>query len=215
MRNSSIRDSVKSQLGLCAAAVAGTAAIGAEADGALVLTNANTSIPVPQTTAGVYLNLITGATGTSGASVSGWDFNPYNTASGLGFYWSGTLIAGQRSGGVETAVGSALYADLTAGGTVGPASTFTSAIQGTSANFRSSGDKVLGLRFVNENTGVFNYGYLTITTTGNSGFPATITGWVYDDAGASVTYPIPEPSAGLLLLTAGAAAMRRRRGQVA
>lgn len=211
---------VNAQLGLCAAAVAGTAAFSTNvAEATLVTTFQNTTIPVPADVFGVYINLENGVTGTSGSGTPGWDFNPYQTASGLGFYWSPSpLVGGNRAGGVETAPASALYADMAPGSTVGPGNTYTSAIQGTSANFRSTGNHILGLRFVNA-AGIFNYGYLKISTTtgaGNgAGFPATVTGWVFDDSGATVTIPggggvTPEPgTAAILALATGALGVRR------
>jgi hypothetical protein len=203
--------SIQTQLGLCAAAIAGTAAVASTAEAVIVTTFQNTTIPIPATLAGVYLNFATGATGTS--AFAGWDFNPYQTASGLGFYWGTDLVAGARAGGVETAPGSNLDADYAAtGGPVGPAQTFTSAIQGASLNYRNTGLHRLPLRFVNG--AVFNYGYVDIQTTagaGNqAGFPANLRGWVFDDSGAAMTVPpIPEPSsASLLALVAGAAGLR-------
>jgi hypothetical protein len=220
MRKVSMSSSnVQAQLGLCAAALVGTAAVGTTAEAALVTTFQNTVIPVPATLSGIYINLENGTTGPSSA-LAGWDFNPYQTASGLGFYWSPSpLVGGNRAGGVETAPASALYADMAPGSTVGPANTYTSAIQGTSANYRNSASHFLGVRFVNGAGTAFDYGYVKITTTagaGNgAGFPATITGWVYDDAGGTVTIPggtTPEPaSAGLLALIAGAVGLRGRR----
>jgi hypothetical protein len=205
--------SVQAQLGLCAAALAGTAAVTPSAEATIVTTFANTTIPVPATLAGIYINLQNGLTGTSAATTPGWDFNPYQTATGLGFYWSPDLVGGLRGGGVATGPATNLYQDFAAtGGTAGPTSDYTSAIQGTSLNYRSTGTHRLGLRF--SNAGVFNFGYLTIDTTagaGNlNGFPATIRGWVFDDSGAAITIPpVPEPSsAALLALVAGSAGLR-------
>ncbi|HRK30128.1 MAG TPA: hypothetical protein PLD59_03540, partial [Tepidisphaeraceae bacterium] len=207
---------VRKQLGLCAAAMAGVAAVSGEAKAVLVTTNENTVLPVPQTLAGVYLNFITGATGTSGASTAGWDFNPYNTASGLGIYWNPATVGGLRGAGVATAPASVVYADLAPGSVIDATSPFTSSIQGTSLNYRNTGSKFLGVRFVNEGTGAMNFGYVKIDTTATTGFPATINGWVYDDSGAGVTIPpIPEPSTGLLALAGGALAVRRWRGKAA
>jgi len=207
-------NSVQTQLCLTAAALAGSA-MGFEqaASAAINTTFSNVNIAVPATFGGVYIDLGTGATG--GGSFAGWDFNPYQTASGLGFYWGGDLIGGQRSGGVETALLSAIYADLAIGTVVGPGSNFTSAIQGANPNYRDTGVSYLGFRF--NNGGVFNYGYAAIQTTagtGNgNGFPATILGWVFDDSGSSITVQtIPAPgAAGLLGLLAAGSITRRRK----
>lgn len=207
--------SVGTRLALCAAALAGTAGAVTPVEAA-VITN-TIPIPVPQTTAGVYINFLTGATGTS--AFTGWDFNPYNTASGLGFYWNQTALGGLINAGVATGVATNLYANLTLGSTVSSTSPFTSAIQGTSANYRGTGIEILGFRFVNEATNAFNYGYLTIQTTATTGFPATILSYSYENSGGAITV-VPEPSTTALLsislLVVGAVGLREwRRRQVA
>lgn len=200
---------VQSQLALSAAALAGTA-MGFEqtASAAINITNATANIAVPATTAGVYINLETGATG--GSAFAGWDFNPYLTASGLGFYWGG---AGTTASGVATAPAATVYADLAFGTVVGPSSPFTGAIQGANPNFRDSGVSYLGFRFTN-GANVVNYGYAAIQTSATNGFPATILGWVFEDSGASITVQaIPAPGAASLLglLAAGATTRRSTR----
>lgn len=207
--------SVGTRLGLCAAALAGTAAAVTPAD-ATVVTNV-IPIPIPQTTGGVYINFLTGATGTTGTT--GYDFNPYNTASGLGFYWNPVTLGGVRNAGVATSTTSNLYANLSLGSTISSTSPFTSAIQGTSANYRGTGIEVLGFRFINEATNAFNYGYLTIQTSATTGFPATILSYSYENSGGAITV-VPEPSTTALLsislLIVGAAGVREwRRRQAA
>jgi len=112
--------SVHVRLGLCAAALAGTAAAVPNADAGNI-TTFNTPINVPATFGGVYIDLTTGATGGSGAGVPGWDFNPYAAAglTQLGFYWAGSGT--QASGVAATTTGP--YLDLAPGTVVGPAST--------------------------------------------------------------------------------------------
>jgi hypothetical protein len=193
------------RLSLCAAAIAGTAATAPVANAAII--TFSTPIVVPQTTAGVYINLLTGATGSS--PVPGWDFNPYNASAGtqLGFYWAPTPA--NTSGGVAgTTTGP--YLDLPPGSVVGPASTFTRVILGTTGSpFLTTGSHILGFSFFNENTSATDYGYLSMTTTAASGFPATINGWSFDDTGAAITVggaaPAPEPSS--LPLTSAALAL--------
>ncbi len=205
---------VGKRLGLCAAALAGTAATATNANATVI--TVNTPIVIPQTTSGIYLNLLTGASGTSGSSVTGWDFNPYLSNSGtqLGFYWPSSTTS---SGGVATAISAGVYLDLAPGTVVGSGSVFTRAINNT-ASFRTSGTHILGFRFLNETTGVVDFGYMSITTTGTTGFPATINGWSYDDSGASITVSaVPEPASGLMLslgaLALGAVQLRRIRRQ--
>ena len=51
------------------------AAFSGSALGAIVCASPN--LPLPQNLDGFYINLVTGATGTSGSLTPGWDFNPY------------------------------------------------------------------------------------------------------------------------------------------
>ncbi len=199
------------RLGLCAAALVGTAAAVPTADAAII--TFTVPVPVPMTFGGVYINLVTGATGGSGAAVPGWDFNPYAASSltQLGFYWAG---AGTGAGGVA-ATTTGPYLDLAPGTMISAASTFSSSILGTTGSpFLTTGTHILGLMFMNEGTGMVNYGYLTMMTTGTSGFPATVLSWSFDNTGAPITV-VPEPSTTALLtitaLAVGALGLREWR----
>ncbi len=111
-----------------------------------------------------------------------------------------------------------MYADLAVGSTVSAASPFTAALQGTNPTYRTAGNHILGFRFFNEATSAINYGYLFITTSGGTGFPATITGYRYENNGGAITV-VPEPSTVALLsvaaLALGACGVRRWRRQQA
>jgi hypothetical protein len=205
---------VAMRLGMCAAAVAGTAGIATDANAVVI--SFNTPITVPANPAGFYINLLTGATGTTSASVSGWDFNPYLASAGtqLGFYWAAT------AGGVASTTATGPYLSLAAGATISSASTFTRAILGTTASpFITTGLHNLGFQFLNEATNAINYGYLTMTNTATTGFPTVITGWKFENSGAAITIPsaVPEPSSAVLLsmgaLALGALNLRRLRRQ--
>lgn len=203
--------SIQTRLGLCAAALAGTAAGLPTAAEAVIIEN-NTPISVPATTAGVYINFLTGATGT--AAFAGWDFNPYRSNSGtqLGFYWPQTTTSGGVGSGTQ-------YTDLSMGAVVSAASTFVLAINGTTPAFTTAGNHILGFRFLNEGTGIVNFGYLFITTgSTTNGFPATITGYRYENNGGAITV-VPEPSSVAFLamsaLALGAVGVRKWRRQSA
>ena len=75
---------VAARLGMCAAALAAAAAPMSDANAVVV--TFNTPISVPNTFDGIYINLLTGGTGLTGASIAGWDFNPYNSGSALSFF---------------------------------------------------------------------------------------------------------------------------------
>ena len=53
----------------------------------------------------------------------------------------------------------------------------------------TSTDGYLGVAFQNENTGVLNYGYIHMTTSGPDGFPAHVFEYGYDNSGAAITIP--------------------------
>lgn len=149
-----------------------------------VISSGIVNIPIPATTAGIYINFVTNATGASAASTPGWDWNPYNTTTGLGFYWAPTPAG--SFGAVEAAVNQA--ANLAPGALVSPASTFTNAIQSPNPTFRTTlNPGYVGVRFFNEATSAINYGWVQITTTATTGFPATIVRYAYENTGASIT----------------------------
>ena len=203
------------RLSLCAAAIAGTAATAPLAHASII--TFSPALVVPQTLAGVYINLLTGATGASAGAVVGWDFNPYNSngATQLGFYWAPTPVG--TSGGVDGGTGQ--YLDLAPGTLVGPGSAFLQSINSTNA-FRTTGTHTLGFRFLNEGTAVINYGYMTLTNTATTGFPTTIQSWSFENTGVAISVPgggVPEPaslaltSAGLALGAIGMRRWRRRK----
>ena len=144
---------------------------------AAIVTSPVTNLSIPNTFEGQYINIVSGATGTSSAGVPGWDFNPYGTASGLGIFWSAA-----PAGGVGTTAATGPLLVLAPGATIGPSSIFTRAIQATNPNWRQTVDGFLSLAFVNENTGQTNYGYARMTTavlgfSGVAGMSANI-GWL-------------------------------------
>jgi len=201
---------------VCAAALGGAAAVAPEAHAQI--TTFNTPVPVPPTFAGVYVNLGTGATGGSAASTPGWDFNPYAASSltQLGFYWAPTP-AGTSGGVAATATGP--YLDLAPGTVVGPSSTFSNTILGTTGSpYLTTGTHTLGFRFFNETTSMTDFGYMSLQTAGGgtpNGFPATILSWSYDNTGAPITVVgVPEPSSIFLTtvaMVAGSRGLRRWR----
>ena len=198
------------RLGMCAAALAGTAAMTNDAHAVVI--NFTTPIAVPDTFAGVYINLLTGANAVTTAAVPGWDFGPWGSANTLTFFFNGTPA--NSSGGVAAATAGP-YLNLPLGSVISAASTFSasaSSLQTTA--FQSTGIRRLGFRFFNEGTAAINYGYLTMQTTGPLGFPATVTGWSFENNGSAITV-VPEPASALMLsmgaLALGAVGLRRKR----
>ena len=206
--------SIQSRLGLCAAALAGTAAAVPTAEAAVVTFNVNASVPM--TLNGLYINFVTGTITGAPAGNTGWDFNPYSNSGPFAIYWSSSAI----NGGVTTGPGSTTYANLTLGTVVGASSNFSNTPgQGTSPSFTTAGSHIMGFRFLNEATGATNYGYMTINSgsTGD-GFPITIQSWSFENSGGSITV-VPEPSTTAMLTAAalvlGALGLRKWRRQQA
>ncbi len=154
---------------------------------AAIVDSGPVSITIPNNIDGIYFNVVTGAGATSGGGAAGWDVNLYATGGGLTFFWPSTPAA--SSGGVADAT--PLYLPQPAGSVVSAGSTFSVASGGGGdapfANFRVTGSNNLGIRFFNEATSAINYGYITLETTGATGFPATIRRVVYGNAGEAVT----------------------------
>lgn len=169
------------------------------------------NVNIPNTFDGLYFNFITGASGTSGASTPGWDFNPYNSGTSLSFFWSATP---NQAGGVAGST-TGPYLSLSLGTTVSSASVFA-AVTATAntAAFQAGGLNYLGIRFTNENTGAVNYGWVLLSSTASTGFPLSIVGYAYENTGAGIQVgAIPEPStyATLGLMALGAFGLRQWR----
>jgi len=178
--------SVRKNLGLAAGALVMSFA-SASSMAAVLCSSA--AVPVPANIDGVYLNLVTGATGTAGGSVTGWDINLYQTgATALYFFWPSAPA--NSFGGVSTG---GVYDSLTAGAPVGAAQTYivSSGGGGTGpyVNWQTTTaqtGRYLGVRFFNEATSAINYGWLQIDTGASNGFPATINQYCYDNTGATL-----------------------------
>jgi hypothetical protein len=146
------------------------------------------NINVPVTLAGVYLNMVTGATGSNAAATAGWDFNPYSASTTTGL----TFFAPASGGGSYVLTGGSV-SELAPGTVISASSTFGgTGVVTTNPAIRTPGDKYVGLRLFNEATGAINYGYglLRIGSGGTApGFPATIIRYGFCNAGESATIP--------------------------
>ncbi len=202
------------------ALVAGAAAVfsaAPPAEAAVVVVDLTaTPINVTDSIDGVYLNVVTGAA--TPAATTGWDINPYNNGAGLTFYGAAT-----PSGVLATGTpGTAAVATLLSYGALISAAGQYNQFQTQGTAFQSAGTSYLGFRFLNESTTATNYGWLRLSTGATAGFPAAITAYGYENAGASITAgaglpaPVPEPSTYAMFgaaLAAGAAwrGLKRRR----
>lgn len=179
---------------------------------AVIVNSGAVNIAIPNTADGIYLNFVTGSIGTTGAAVTGYDWNPYGSGtSGLLFFWGG---AGSANAGVATTANGP-YLVLATGSVVGPAATYSLAANGANnetAAFKAGVNGYLGVRFLNEATSLTTYGYVHLQTTGALGFPATILDYSYETSGAAITV-VPEPTTTALLgaMALGAVGVRQWR----
>jgi hypothetical protein len=148
------------------------------------------NLEVPATTEGLYVNLVTGVSGITEASVPGFDLDIYAAASTspsgqMKFYWGPSSNGGA---GVVSAGDS--YAVLGGGETIGPASLFSrAAFTGDTNAWQSGTSAYLGVRFQNETGAATTYGWIELASSATLGFPATIIGWCFEDSGAAITTP--------------------------
>ncbi|MEP7098022.1 MAG: hypothetical protein ABI748_10200 [Dokdonella sp.] len=165
--------SLRFTISTLASSILALVALNAEA---LVLDSGPMHLDIPVTTDGLYLNLVTGEDANDG-----WDFNPYADAEGsLSFYEMGvsSVVAINND---PTAMGEAEV--------IGPSSTFGTADGLLAAQFRGGGIHVVGVRFLNEERGITNYGYVEIQTTKPTGFPATVLRYAFESSGAAIAVP--------------------------
>lgn len=169
------------------------------------------SIAVPDNIDGVYVDLVTGATGTSG--FPGYDINPYTAGPGLFNLWGATSTTWYSPSGF---IGGPY--PLAEGTDIGPApGSYFRPGGGTNVGDQVSlgAANLFGVQFTNESTGTTNYAWVEITF-GGSASDRTITGWAYETSGASVMAGVvPEPGTYALMLAGlaavGGMAARRRK----
>lgn len=168
--------------------VAGLLAAGAMTFGApaayAAIVCASPNLALPQNIDGFYINLVTGATGTSGSGTAGWDFNPYASS-------SNTLLSFNIASGAGAVSSGGVITPLSAGTPINASSTYLTGIQ-TSATAMGSyragvaSGSYLGFRFT-ESSNTY-YGWLNFTSTGPNGFPATLVNYCYENTpGAEIT----------------------------
>ncbi|HVJ61856.1 MAG TPA: hypothetical protein VM555_04000 [Tahibacter sp.] len=146
----------------------------------------NTGFAIPQTGDGIYFNLVTGATGTTGGAVDGFDLNLYGTTRLQAYSGADVSENNALLGTVVAGVNNDLYTVLAAGQPIGAASSWTSE-SGAMTNFNVGvTGAFVGIKFDNEATGAVNFGWLQITTTGPNGYPANVTAYCYDNTGADI-----------------------------
>jgi hypothetical protein len=198
-------------LGAAAAAVTGVGIV--EQAQAAVVSSGPVNINIPSTTAGIYLNFVTGVSGTA-AGTPGWDVNPWSST-GLGLFNPAAPAGGVYVG---TAPGGTQARNLPVGEIIGPASIYGSnSSAAANANvFNAGSNNLIGVRFQNEANGnQIHYGWMRISLVGPGAAagtqPRAIVEYAYEsDAGVGIPAGVPEP-ASLGLLAAGAMGLLARR----
>lgn len=204
------------------ATLAGVVLASAPAAKATFIYSGMVNINIPSTTAGIYINLVTGVVGTSAASVPGWDLSLWGTTSFN--VWANNL-ASPNSGVITSASGGTSATLVDNLFPISDISTFpypidssqtygrTSSIEttGTTAFVLNSSDNYVGFRFLNEANGLYNYGWAHFSLASSfSGQPRTLIDYLYQDNGSGI---IPEPSTMALLgvMAVGAVGVRAWR----
>jgi hypothetical protein len=201
-------------LGMTAAACAASAGVGLVGDAstaqAAIVYSGPVNIAIPDNIDGVYMNIVTGATGSSGGSVAGWDINPYSALPGEFYLWGPTtntwfsssgLVGGPYPLAANTLIEGPNPAFFRPGGSLNV---------GTQVTLNAP--NLFGFRFTNEGGGTNHFAWMEITFGATAGQRA-ITRYAFEStpnvgirAGA-----VPEPgSLSLLALGALGLCVRRR-----
>jgi hypothetical protein len=197
------------------ATLAGAALAAPSVADATIVWSGPVAITIPSTTAGVYLNVVTGVNNVSPGAVPGWDVNPWSSTS------LNTFTPTPSPGGLGSYVGTGTtYFNLAFGTAISAASTYGSTgtntvAAGTPLNLNSS-NNLIGFRFINEAAGgATMYGWMRISLTSSaSSQPRLIVEYAYEDTGGPILAgAIPEPSTVALfgVMAAGALGVRAWR----
>ena len=185
---------------------------------AAVISSGPVNINIGGVPPGVFLNVVTGQTGTSFGGFPGYDLNLFGFGSTLTV--SGPVVNGAQSptGGFARLNDGLNIANLANGAVIGDLpdmfwQTVNAGITTTSPAgspfLLNSTNNYAGFRFLNESTGQVHYGYLRLSI-GATLATRSIIEYAYEDvAGASIV--VPTPGAVALLALAGFGGSRRRR----
>jgi len=166
------------------------------------------NIAIPNTFAGVYLNMVTGLTTTSGGLNVGMDFNPYQGGASM---WQGPTpvlpALPNRAVGVGT-VASNLALNTLIDGT----SPLVTTAYPSMANFAVGAPGIFGIRLWDETAGAARFGWVRMIRGLNPSTPGTIVDYAFENTGAGLLAGVvPAPGALALLALAGVAGRGRKR----
>jgi hypothetical protein len=204
---------------LAACAVVTAAAVSGGADAAIVYSGIQ-NIAIPANLDGVYLNLITGLSGSSAGAVAGWHVNPYSATAlrfGTNFpepdvYFVGTGADANGGPAVNLAVGSVIgnpVASTMSASYVWSYSTAAAVFGASAGQWQLNADNYLGIRSFEADGSVLK-AWMRIAV-GATVTSRTIVDWAYEIDGRGLEVgAIPAPGAIALLGLAGVLGRRRR-----
>lgn len=203
-----------------AVAAAGVAGVGAtqSADAAIVHSGI-INLNVPSTTAGIYLNVVTGVSATAPAGAPGWDLNPWS-GSALNVWTNNAGNPANSDGVVINAAGGSsatLTDNLPLGFIIDGTSTYgrtsSSETTGATALLVNSSNNIVGFRFWNEAGSSIHFGWVRFSTGTSLGAqPRSIVEYAYESTANTgiAAGAIPTPGS-LALLAVGALGLAGRR----
>lgn len=166
----------------CAAAAASAAVAGiGEKAGAAIVYSGVVNIPIPGNFLGVYIDLVTGVTGTSQATVPGFDLNPYYGGNSIFAQNNAAAVGIKASAGPPTGqvINLALGAPV-----IGPF--FTGNPLLTSANFVPGTPGLVGVSFRRESDNAVLKGWVRMSRGANNTTAGLIVDYAYENTGASI-----------------------------
>ena len=212
---------VDTRLAACAAAAGASLAVVPSSD-AVIVYSGPVNLVVPATTAGLYLNVVTGVSNTVPGSAPGWDVNPFGSTT-LVFFNPTAPVGGVYVVNFPGGTSATLPDNLPLGTLISALNGYgsgTGESTGITAFTLNSSNNYVGFRFTEAtlNGGAVTYGWFQIQI-GATLATRSIVGYAYENAvGVGIAAGdtgVPEPTTLALLgvMAAGALGVRAWRGR--
>ena len=175
------------------------------------------NVVIPVTTAGIYINVVTGVTNIAPASVIGWDMNPFSTTS-LNWFNPTSPAGGVYMRGTSTTPGNQPLGTLV--DTFANYGSGSSTFGGAATQWQFNATNYIGFRFLNEADTLIHYGWASVLVGATAIDPVRSVQQIYYESQANTGITVgdtgsgvPEPSTAALLAAGamGLLALRRRR----